>query len=327
MRGSRVLSNPVTYASRLLSKSERRYCVTRKELLAVVVFLHHFRQYLLGNKFVLRTDHSSLMWLHSFKEPEGQLARWLKRLEEFQFEVIHRMGRAHCNADALSRIPGHLNDDTGDKLPIANVALATILGDRSPQEIRHLQMKDELVGPIFCAKINNTKPSLESIKGCDPKYWKLVQIWDQLVIKGELLWRLFENRDGTGCICQLVIPSSLKTEVLQDIHEGVLGGHLGVDKSIGKLKERFYWPGHYNDVKQWCTTCVDCATRKTGGPTRRGPLNPIVVGYPLQLVAVDILGPLPRTSNGNTYILVAEDYFTRWLEAWLIPNQEAQTVA
>ena len=135
-------------------------------------------------------------------------------------------------------------------------------------------------------------------------------MWDQLVIK-EFLWRLFENRDGTGCIYQLVIPNSLKTEVLHDIHEVVLGGNLGVDKSLGKLKERFYWPGYFNHVKQWCAICASCATRKSGGPTRRGPLHPIVVGYPLQLVAVDILGPLPQTSDGNAYILVAEDYFTR----------------
>ena len=72
---------------------------------------------------------------------------------------------------------------------------------------------------------------------------------------------------------------------------------------------------------------MSCATRKPGGPTRRGPLQPIIVGYPLQLVAVDILGRLPQTSNGNKYILVAEDYFTRWLEAWPIPNQETKTVA
>ena len=171
----------VVYASRLLSKSERRYCITCKELLAVVVFLHHFRQYLLGRKFILRTDHSFLVWLHNFKEPEGQLAWWLERLE-FQFEVVHRKGKAHCNADALSRMPSHPTDDTVDVLPIANVALATLLSGRSHQDIRNLQTKDELIGPIFCAKINGTKPSLESIKGCDPNYRKLVQMWDQLMI-------------------------------------------------------------------------------------------------------------------------------------------------
>ena len=79
-------------------------------------------------------------------------------------------------------------------------------------------------------------------------------------------------------------------EVLHDIHEGMLGGHLGVDKSLGKLKERFYWPGHSNDVKKWCAICASCATRKSGGPTRRGPLHAVVVGHPLQLVVVDILG-------------------------------------
>ena len=179
--------------------------------------------------------------------------------------MVHRRGKAHCNADALSRMPSHPTDDTVDVLPIANVALTALLSGRSHQDIRDLQTKDELIGPIFCAKINDTKPSLESIKGCDPKYQKLVQMWDQLMIKDELLWRLFENRDGTGCIYQLVIPSSLKTEVLHDIHEGVLGGHLEVDKSLGKLKERFYWPGHFNDVKQWCATCASCATRKSVG--------------------------------------------------------------
>ena len=70
------------------------------------------------------------------------------------------------------------------------------------------------------------------------------------------------------------------------------------------------------------STCASCATRKSGGP-----LHPIVVGHPLQLVAVDILSFLPQTSDGNAYILVAEDYFTRWLETWPVLNQEAGTVA
>ena len=52
-----------------------------------------------------------------------------------------------------------------------------------------------------------------------------------------------------GHIYQLVIPGALKSEVLHDIHEGILGGHLGIDKCLDKLKERFYWPGQYNDGK------------------------------------------------------------------------------
>lgn len=58
------------YASRTLSKAERKYCVTRKELLTMVTFIRHFRPYLLGRHFTLRTDHSALKWLQTFKTPE-----------------------------------------------------------------------------------------------------------------------------------------------------------------------------------------------------------------------------------------------------------------
>eukprot|EP00731_Ephydatia_muelleri_P017388 Em0010g486a len=92
----------VAYGSRTLSKAERKYCVTRKELLAVVTFTKHFRPYLLGRHFTLRTDHSSLQWLYNMKEPEGQLARWLEQLQEYDFAVIHRRG---CNHEMLMPFP------------------------------------------------------------------------------------------------------------------------------------------------------------------------------------------------------------------------------
>ena len=95
----------IAYASRVLSKPERRYCVTRRELLAVVFFTKHFRPYLFGQKFILRTDHGSLTWLRNFKEPEGQTARWIERLQEYDFTIVHRPGKKHGNADALSRLP------------------------------------------------------------------------------------------------------------------------------------------------------------------------------------------------------------------------------
>ena len=97
--------HPIAYGSRLLTKAERQYCVTRRELLAVVTFTKQYRTYLVGQKFVLRTDHGSLTWLRNFRDPEGQLARWLERLQELDFDIVHRRGASHTNADSLSRLP------------------------------------------------------------------------------------------------------------------------------------------------------------------------------------------------------------------------------
>jgi len=95
----------IAYASRSLDRRERNYCVTRKELFAVVYFLRYFKQYLLGRSFKVRTDHAALSWLRRTPDPIGQQARWLEQMEEFNFVVEHRPGVRHGNADALSRRP------------------------------------------------------------------------------------------------------------------------------------------------------------------------------------------------------------------------------
>ena len=95
----------IAYYSAALSCAERNYCVTRKELLAVVKAVKHFHPYLYGREFLLRTDHAALRWLLKFRNPEGQLARWLETLQQYQFTIEHRSGARHGNADALSCRP------------------------------------------------------------------------------------------------------------------------------------------------------------------------------------------------------------------------------
>ena len=85
----------IAYASKSLGKSERRYCVTRKELSALVYFIKYFKHYLYGKKFTTRVDHAALRWLYNFREPEGQTARWIETLSNFEFSIIHRAGRSH----------------------------------------------------------------------------------------------------------------------------------------------------------------------------------------------------------------------------------------
>ena len=80
-------------------------CTTRRELLAVKHFVQHLRPYLYGRKFTIRNDHASLTWLITFKDPEGQMARWIQSLPEYRFKIAHRAGKQHSNADGLSRRP------------------------------------------------------------------------------------------------------------------------------------------------------------------------------------------------------------------------------
>ena len=95
----------IAYYSRALSKPQRNYCTTRRKLLAVVRAIENFHPYLYGRKFTVRTDHASLQWLLSFKNLEGQLARWLQKLQSYDFCIAYRAGKIHQNADALSRRP------------------------------------------------------------------------------------------------------------------------------------------------------------------------------------------------------------------------------
>lgn len=77
----------IGYVSKTLSKPERNYCVTRRELIAVAKAVEHFYKYLYGRRFLLRTDHASLKWLLNFRNPEGQVARWMEKLQEYDFEL------------------------------------------------------------------------------------------------------------------------------------------------------------------------------------------------------------------------------------------------
>ena len=171
----------IAYASRALSNPEHNYCVTRRELLAAVYFTRHFRLYLLGQHFTLRTDHGSLTWLKSFKEPDGQLARWLEHLQQFNFDIIHRQGHKHANADALSRYPCHQcgRDTHGDRLVMATVALSTPSTD-----VREKQLQDDLTGPF---KEANSKPTAHKAQSMSLQARRLLQLWDQLVIYQGLL--------------------------------------------------------------------------------------------------------------------------------------------
>jgi hypothetical protein len=88
---------------------------------------------------------------------------------------------------------------------------------------------------------------------------------------------------------------------------------------MGKVKERFYWVNYHSDVK-WCKMCDDCSSRSDPKKKPRAQLRQHV-GNPMERIAIDVLGPLPTTDGGNKYLLIAADYFMKWVEAYPLPNQ------
>ena len=151
--------------------------------------------------------------------------------------------------------------------------------------------------------------------------------WESLELKDGVLYRLWETPAGDKVVKQFILPKNLRPSVLQQLHCSPTAGHLGINKTLGRIRERFYWVSCSKDVKAFCKSCDLCASRQGPAKNIRAPLSQYNVGAPMERLAIDVLGPLPQSNQGNKYILIAADYFTKWVEAYPLANQEAITVA
>ncbi len=457
---------PIAYSSKTLNKSQRNYCTTMRELLAVVIFIKQFHHYLWGRKFTLRTDHASLQWLTSFKEPSGMLARWMSILANYEMNIVHRQGKLHSNADSLSRIvrkckredcedcalntrdcicvitrsmskkqaicednessvvgespmsstacgsssngsgpveqtqfegerpsfvgesptsSGVCEASSGISGPVAqaqfegerpsvvgespmssgaeamfsqNVQLESTeatsssvdppanivdentkefkrcatpnwLGYWTREELKEYQEKDEILSQIIELKnARNDPPDKHMVDRSCTEMKALCIQWKFLVVQDGILYRRWIplNPEDKECM-QIVVPSKMRSEILHMLHNHKSAGHLGIAKTLGNFRQRFYWPGHKADIERWCTTCKVCESVNSKLNPKKAPLQQKFVYRKMDRIAVDIMGPVPTSSNGNSYILVVCDYFSKYSEAYPMPDMTAETVA
>jgi hypothetical protein len=356
----------ISYGSRSLSKQERRYCVTRKEMLACVFFVKHFHHYLAGRHFTLRTDHSALKWLKSFHSPEEQVARWIQVIDSYDFTIEHRPGRLHGNADALSRGPcgqcggPHAGCITRKSYNPSNEKCMSISECDNTHDItqgavckvntRGQQVRcdspNSWIGdcvldlrtivdaqsadPAVCDAIEwlrgDRKPSWHEVAlaGIDVKF-----LWSQfssLRFENGVLFRELPSLNGF-VKRQFILPSALRKEALDACHDNLTAGHFGFRRTLNQVRRRFIWPNMRREIEEYCRSCNTCSLRKTNGPKRKAPMKSYVCGLPFERVALDLMGPFPLSTRGNRYVLVVTDQFTKWMEAYPIPNIEAKTVA
>ena len=217
--------HPVAYESRKLNAAEGNYTTHEKELLAVIHALRTWRHYLLGNHFIVVTDHNSLKYLHTQPNLSRRQARWAEFLAEFDFEIVYRPGKSNVVADALSRL---------------NVAECG-----TSSRVYH---REDLLKGLEQAYKNEkeTKRILEGLD--DQKDFQVVQN------------KIYYTRNGR---MQLYLPSrKFRDLVMQECHDTRYAAHLGVRKTANLILRDFYWPTVQADVAKYVATCEECQRNK-----------------------------------------------------------------
>ena len=196
-----------------MNSSNRNYCPTRRELLAVIAGLQHFRHYLVGATVILRTDHYSLKWLRTFKRPKGILARCIETQAEFDYTVQHRPGRLHSNADGLSRPFCKQCYDRPSRIPWVDemervdavvVHLLEIAPELTDADVAKLQDDDELLGPVKSMLSQGYSPTLDDVRTLPLEGRKLWSLRPTIILQDQV----FVRRESDAV--QLVVPQSLR---------------------------------------------------------------------------------------------------------------------
>ena len=302
--------HPVAYASRSLDKHERNYGISELETLGLVWAVRYFRPYILGHPCTVYTDHVACLSILNTEKPSGKLARWALTIQEMDLTIKHKPGKANSNADALSRNVAVVNSVTTSEEEEE-------VTDQDLQSLREQQWEDPKLKPMLqylsdkilpCDKVAATRIVMES------KHYDLMD--------GVLR---FENPAFPKRWC-VVVPQELKQQTLEEAHGGCFAGHFSENKVYDRLRRYAWWKGMRADVRRYCRGCLVCVSRRGPGKGLRPPLHPIAVGGPFHRVAVDVL-QLPKTVNGNQYVIVFMDYLTKWPEAFAAADQTAETIA
>jgi len=196
-----------------------------------------------------------------------------------------------------------------------------LLPEFSVNDLVQLQAEDPEIGPAYQILSQELEPTPDAFRALPIESHQLVSMRPETFLQDELLLR---SREGS---LQLIgIGSFLRYRLFELTHSGPTAGHLGADRTFKQLRESYVWPGMRRDIADWYRQCPQCAMSK-GSPLRpHGILQNISVGAAMDLVTIDILSGLPVASDGSKYLLVAVDAFTKWIEAYPLPDQEAKRI-
>ena len=323
--------HPIAFISKTLNQAQRNYCATKKEALALVYALEHFRQLILTFKVRVFTDHLPL--LGALKKPTRDecLQRWALLIQEYNIELNYLKGSENMFADVLSRLSSgeaeNLDELFTKNLDERNVLhLNEYIPEKSPFseiELRNAQLSDPVCSEITNQLTNTNTNTNSNQKQCSvpPEF-----LLDCKVINGTL-YVLRKIKRGTFYDRFLVpfLPTKLFNKALKLLHEDVTAGHSGTERTLKLFLKNYYHNNEKKLVKQYCDNCELCIKAK--GNPKKVPLAKFPIPLkPFQCIGSDILGPLRVTEQGNQYVLTIRDYTTRYTLLYPLVRKDTDSI-
>ena len=190
-------------------------------------------------------------------------------------------------------------------------------------KLKEAQVQDPIISVVHQARLQSCEIPCGTTwnRGILRRY---KQLWKQLAVADGVLYRTYSLGPLEEVITVPILPPSLQQKALTLSHDIPTAGHLGIDKTLDRLRRNAYWVNMTRDVECYCRNCTTCQKSKLSLPPR-APLQNMPIGQPWQMVAVDIL-QVPLSTNNNRYLLVLQDYFTKWADAVPLPDQTANRI-
>lgn len=349
--------HPICFGGRGLRDVERKWHITDKEGLALVEAVQTYRHYLTNQKFTVYTDNVSVKYLKQIKDQNGRLGRWSILLQSYQFEIKHRSTTANRNADFLSR------QQYQDSTPAASSDLADHIGMAAEENQEYTQVsfiypgEDEVsvLAAINMGAVQQPEPKFPDLanaqKNCpdfsdifnylanndvptDPKKACVVvaESYNYEIVDGIL--QHFYSRRGKQVsreerlTRQTAIPRILRDDILKSYHDCIAGGgHQGFERTYGSLRNKYYWPSMYENIRQYVKTCEVCQQSKRAFNAKPPPLHPQPVDDVFNRWQMDILSGLPTSKEKYKHILLVVDSYSKWAEAFPLRTQTCEEVA
>ena len=353
--------HPICFGGRALRENELKWHITDKEGLALVEGIQHFKHYLANSKFTVFTDNVSVKYLQKIKDCQGRLGRWGILLQGYSFEIKHKSSLQNCTADFLSRqkykdsdpvesheLADHIYSlETPKQLTQVTLVYPgetdaeVLITDTADAEVLDLPDKDRDIS-VGIAIYQQECPELKHIYQYlaqrqvpeDPQLARTVVAesynyeLEDGVLKHFYTRRCKQVPMEERLVKQTAIPRCLRDELLKSYHDCIAGGgHQGFERTYAALRNKYYWPSMYENIRQYVKTCEVCQQSKRAFNAKPPPLHPQPVDDVFGRWQMDILSGLPTTKDKYKHILVLVDSYSKWVELFPLRTQEATEVA